>query len=477
MPRSPVGSFVSVALLRGCFLLGVVTGLLPLWSWGPPTRAAEPIRFTEYDLPNGLHVILAPEHSAPVVASYVLYHVGSKDERPDRTGFAHFFEHLMFEGSEFIARGQMDKLVSGAGGNLNASTSFDETNYDLNLPANQLGLALWIESERMLHAKVDETGVETQRQVVKEERRLRYDNQPYGGLFEEMAKLVFAGTPYAWVPIGSVQYIDQATIEEFRAFYRKYYLPNNATLVLAGDFQEEPTKRLVEQYFAPIPRGPDPPRPTVPPDTQQAPRTVEVRRPNTPLPATLHAWRVPPQTDPDAYALDLLTNILAGGRSSRLYRRLVDQEQAAVEAAAFPFLQEKTGMTGVFAVGNPDVTLPRLDALVAEELDAVKREGVTEAEFQKARNAKESELAVAYGTMAARAAALASFHVFYGDTGLVNTELANYLKVTREDLRRVANKYFTATGENILHYPPPAAPAPAADAGASPSTPEAPESE
>ena len=456
MPRPPIPPFSAVS--RFGWLLLFTAALLARFP-APAARAADGIQFTEYDLPNGLHVILAPEHSAPVVGSYVLYHVGSKDERPDRTGFAHFFEHLMFEGSDHIARGELDRYVNAAGGNLNASTSFDETNYHLNLPANQLGLALWIESERMLHAKIDEAGVETQRQVVKEERRLRYDNQPYGGLFEEMAKLVFAGTPYAWVPIGSVQYIDAAGIEEFRAFYRKYYVPNNATLVLAGDFAEEPTRKLVERYFGPIPRGPEPPRPTVPDLPQTEPRRAEVKRPNTPLPATLHAWRVPPQTHPDAYAIDLLTNVLAGGRSSRLYRRLVDREQAAAEAEAFPFLQEKAGMTGVFAVGNPDVTPDKLDALIAEELDAVKREGVTEAEFQKARNAKEAELAASYGTMAARARALASFHVFYGNTDLVNTELANYLKVTREDLRRVANRYLTTQGESTLHYPPAATPA------------------
>ncbi len=190
----------------------------------PATNHAARIDFTEYDLPNGLHVILAPEHSVPVVASYVLYHVGSKDERPDRTGFAHFFEHLMFEGSDNIARGQLDKLVSGSGGNFNASTSFDQTQYYINLPANQYKLALWIESERMMHGKVEQIGVDTQRQVVKEERRRSYDNQPYGSLFEELSKLVFAGTPYSWVPIGSVQYIDQATLEEFRAV-----LPRHST--------------------------------------------------------------------------------------------------------------------------------------------------------------------------------------------------------------------------------------------------------
>ena len=417
---------------------------------------AEKIEFTEYDLPNGLHVILHPEHSAPVVASYVLYHVGSKNERPDRTGFAHFFEHLMFEGSENIPRGRIDKLVTGAGGNLNASTSFDQTNYHINLPANQLPLAIWIESERMLHGKVEQIGVDTQRQVVKEERRRSYDNQPYGSLFEELSKMVFAGTPYAWVPIGSVQYIDQATLEEFRQFYRTYYVPNNATLVLAGDFDPEPTKKLVESYFGPIPHAPEPPRPEIKIPAQTEPKIEDVRRNNTPLPASLHAWLAPRETDADAYPVEMLTNILAQGRSSRLYRRLVDEEQAAVQAQAFPFLQEGAGMIGVFAVGNQGVTLERLDQLIDEEVAKVQKDGVTEEELQKAKNSKESETASSYGTMLARATALADYHVFYGDANLINTELDRYLKVTREDLKRVANQYLTAKGKNTLHYPVPA---------------------
>ena len=207
-----------------------------------PRVALKPIKFVAYDLPNGLHVILHQNRAAPVVSTYVLYHVGSKNERPDRTGFAHFFEHLMFEGTKNIPRGKIDKYISGAGGNLNASTSFDQTDYFFNLPSNQLKLALWIESERMLHAKIDETGVETQRKVVKEEKRRSYDNRPYGSLFEELAKLVFKGTPYAWVPIGSAQYIDEAKIEEFRDFWKTYYIPNNATLAIAGDFDLEATK-------------------------------------------------------------------------------------------------------------------------------------------------------------------------------------------------------------------------------------------
>jgi zinc protease len=451
MPCSKTRFPLAAALL-------IAAGLL-----SPAPARAERIDFTEYNLPNGLHVILHPEHSVPVVASYVLYHVGSKDERPDRTGFAHFFEHLMFEGTEHIGRGQLFKLVSAAGGNLNASTSADRTDYYINLPANQLGLALWIESERMMHGKIEETGVETQRKVVKEERRMRYDNQPYGSLFEEMAKLVFAGTPYSWVPIGSVQYIDQAKIEEFRDFYHKYYLPNNATLVLAGDFDPEKTKKLIEDYFGPIPRGADLERPKIDPPPQTEPKTLEVVKQNTPLPASLHAWRAPRETEPDAYAVQMLTNILAEGRSSRLYRRLVDQEQAAVQAQAFPYLLEKAGMVGVFAVGNRGVTLEKLDQLINEEVAAVQKDGVTEEEFQKARNQKESEFASSFGTMSSRARALADYHVFHNNADLVNTDLANYLKVTRDDLKRVANQYMTAAGKNVLHYPTPGSqPEPAA---------------
>jgi zinc protease len=424
------------------------------------TNLLKPIQFEEYDLPNGLHVILHENHAAPVITTYVLYHVGSKNERPDRTGFAHFFEHLMFEGSENIPRGKIDKYVSGAGGNLNASTSFDQTDYYFNLPSNQLKLALWIESERMMHAKVDMVGVETQRQVVKEERRRSYDNQPYGSLFEEMAGLVFKGTPYAWVPIGSMQYIDQATIEEFRQFYKTYYLPNNATLSIAGDFKSDELKALVSEYFGMIPRGGEISRPQIDWKIDVKGESKDVVRENTPLPATLHAWRTVTQTDPDAYPLEMLTNILATGRSSRLYRSLVEKEQAALGVEAFPELLEQAGVVGVFATGQNGVTLDQLDQLITDEIEDVKKNGVTEEEIQKARNQKEDEFANAFGTMHARAQNLARYHVFYGDTNLINTELNRYLAVKREDLQRVANKYLTKEGTFILRYPVPAVPEP-----------------
>jgi zinc protease len=426
----------------------------------PPTSAPKasiikPIKYIEYDLPNGLHVILHENHQAPVVSTYVLYHVGSKNERPDRTGFAHFFEHLMFEGSENIARGRIDKLISGAGGNLNASTSFDQTDYFFNLPSNQLPLALWIESERMLHSKIDETGVETQREVVKEERRRGVDNQPYGTLFENLAALVFRGTPYAWTPIGSAQYIDQATIEEFRQFYKTYYLPNNATLCIAGDIDVARTKKLVEDFFGSIPKGPDVPRPKIDWNLDIKGESKDVVKENTPLPASMHAWRAPAETNPDAYPLEMLGSILSKGRSSRLYRRLVDQEQIAVAVEAFAFLQENAGMMGVFANGQRGVPLEKLDAAISDEIKNVRENGVTDEEFEKARNQQEAEFATAFGSMSSRAKNLARYHVFFGDAGLINTELERYMKVKREDLQRVAKEYFKDERTQILRYPVP----------------------
>jgi zinc protease len=447
-------TMLQMSLRLGAIVLALAPALAketPAAS-APKASLIKPIKYVEYDLPNGLHVILHENHQAPVVSTYVLYHVGSKDERPDRTGFAHFFEHLMFEGSENIARGRIDKLISGAGGNLNASTSFDQTDYYFNLPSNQLDLALWIESERMLHSKVDETGVETQREVVKEERRRGVDNQPYGTLFENLAALVFRDTPYAWTPIGSAQYIDQATIDEFRQFYKTYYLPNNATLAIAGDIDVAKTKKLVEDYFGGIPKGPDVPRPKIDWKLDIKGETKDVLKENTPLPASMHAWRAPAETHPDAYPLEMLGSILSKGRSSRLYRRLVDEEQIAVAVEAFAFLQEKAGMMGVFANGQRGVPLEKLDAAISAEIKNVRENGVTAEEFEKARNQQEAEFATAFGSMSSRAKNLARYHVFHGDAGLINTELDRYMKVKREDLQRVAKEYFKDDRTQILRY-------------------------
>ena len=221
--------------------------------WGYTQRNT--IEFVEYDLLNGLHVILHKDNSIPIVAVTILYHVGSKNENPERTGFAHFFEHLLFEGSENIQRGQYDKLVTGAGGALNANTSFDRTFYYEILPSNQLELGLYLESERLLHAKINQIGVETQREVVKEEKRQRYDNQPYGSIFTEIFKRAYKRHPYRWTPIGSLAHLNVATLDEFMNFYKTFYVPENATLSVAGDISIPQAKILIEKYFSEIPKG------------------------------------------------------------------------------------------------------------------------------------------------------------------------------------------------------------------------------
>ena len=254
---------------------------------------ARKIEFTEFDLDNGLHVILHEDHTTPIVAVAIMYHVGSKNEDQKRTGFAHFFEHLMFEGSKNIERGQFDKIMESSGSANNANTTQDRTYYYEIMPSNQLELGLWIESERLLHAKIDEVGVETQRKVVKEERGQNFDNRPYGTVIEETFKRAYKVHPYKWLPIGSAQYIDEATIEEFREFYKTFYVPENGTLVLAGDIKIDEAKKLVRKYFDDIPNGGKKvPRPTI----IEPPLNGEVRDTvydNIQLPLVLQAYRIP----------------------------------------------------------------------------------------------------------------------------------------------------------------------------------------
>ncbi len=439
--------------------LFVPFGILPAVSTMSAKEEVKikPIKFEEYDLENGLHVILHADESAPVVSTYLLYHVGSKNERADRTGFAHFFEHLMFEGTQNIDRGEIDKLVSGAGGNLNASTSFDSTQYYLNLPANQLKTALWIESERMMHAQVEGVAVETQREVVKEERRMRYENRPFGTVFLEIASMVFAGTPYQWTPIGAAQYIDQATLDEFRDFYRQYYVPNNATLAVAGDFEVAEAKKWIKEYFAPIPRGEEIQRPAInwPPENLPEVREKTVNSGNTPLPATIHVWPGPKQTDEDTYALELLAMILGKGESSRLHRSLVVDQQAAYSVSPYPVFLEMAGAFGIFVIGNRGEEINHLDELVNREIERVRKDGVTPRELQKAINQKTAEIASSLSRMRDRAELLADYHVFYGDASRVNNEIERYRKVTTNEIRAAAEKYLDPNRLFVLHYPTP----------------------
>jgi predicted Zn-dependent peptidase len=422
---------------------------------GASAQQPQRIKFVEYDLPNGLHVILHEDHSTPIVTVSVLYHVGSKNEDPKRTGFAHFFEHLLFEGSEYIGRGQYMKLIQDNGGVLNANTSFDRTFYFEILPSNQLELGLWMEAERMLHAKIDNEGVETQRGVVKEELKQRNENQPYGSFLNEIFGHAFTVHPYRWTPGGSPEYINQAKMDEFMDFYHTFYVPNNATLSIAGDIDVKKAKEWITKYFGDIPKGTkEIPRPKI----VEPRKTAEVRDtvydPNIQLPAVMMGYHIPAQGTPDYYAVTMLANLLSNGKSSRLYKSVVDEKQKALFAGTFPLPTEDPGLALAFAIANMGVAADDLEKAINVEIERVQNELISESEFQKLRNQMESEFINNYSTMAGIAENLANYHVYFGDANLINTELDRYMKVTREDILRVAKEYFRHDNRVVLYYLP-----------------------
>lgn len=430
-------------LLLGCGI-ALVAGLNPLQAQ---------IKFESYDLPNGLHVILHQDNSNPLVAVSVLYHVGSKDEVPTRTGFAHFFEHLLFEGSENIGRGEYMQLIQSNGGALNANTSNDRTFYYEILPSNQLELGLWMESERMLHAKIDQVGVDTQREVVKEEKRQRVDNQPYASFLSEMFKRAFKQHNYRWVPIGSMDHLNAATLEEFMAFYKKYYVPNNATLSIAGDIDIEATKRMINTYFREIPAGATVERPSAyePPLGGEV---VDTIYDNIQIPAVFAGYRMVSETHPDAYALQMLTTALSDGPSSRFSKRMVDQDQSALQVAAFPFAMEHHGVFIALALANGATTTGALMTTMEDEIAKMQSEPLSEKEFTKLLNKVESEFVSRNSGVAGIAENLANYHVYYGDANLINTEIERYRQVTPADIQRVAQTYLKPENRVVLHYLP-----------------------
>lgn len=412
------------------------------------------IEFTEYTLDNGMHVILHQDNATPIVAVSVLYHVGAKDEEEGRTGFAHFFEHLMFEGTENIPRGEYMNIIQANGGVLNANTSHDRTYYYQVLPSNQLELGLWMESDRMLQAKIDTIGLETQREVVKEEKRSRIDNQPYASFQEEIFKRAYRKHPYMNVPIGTMEDLNAASLEEFIAFYEKYYVPNNATLSIAGDIDIEESKKLIEKYFGEIPRGKVEIKRN---EIVEPPLGGEVRDTiydNIQLPGIFTAYRMPPQTDADAYALSMLTQLLSSGRSSRLYKKVVDELELGLQVFAFPYNLEDGGLFITLALANMGKDIAELEAAVDAEVKRVQDELISEREYQRVLNQLENAFLSQNGSMAGIAERLADYHVYYGDANLINTEIERYRAITREDLQRVAQKYLNKDNRVVLYYLP-----------------------
>jgi len=412
------------------------------------------IKFTEFDLPNGLHVILHEDHSTPIVGVSVMYHVGSKNEDPKRTGFAHFFEHLLFEGSENMGRGEYMKLVQAAGGELNANTSQDRTYYYQILPSNQLELALWMESERMLHAKIDETGVETQRKVVKEEKKQRYDNTPYGQLLSVVYENSFVRHPYSWTPIGKEQYIDQAQLSEFMDFYKTFYVPNNAVLVIGGDFNPETAKAFVNKYFASIPKGTkEIPRPTIVEPAQTAEKRINFYD-NVQLPAVILSYHTPKLGSDDYYALQLLSQLLSTGKSSRFQKSIVDDQQKALAVGAFAIPNEDPSVMMMYGIANSGVAPEDLEKSMLAEVDKVTSTLMSDDEFKKLINQVEDEFVQQNEKVSGVISNLATYYTFMKNTNLINTELNRYTKFTKYDLKRVAEKYFNKNNRLVVYYLP-----------------------
>ncbi|MDN3669565.1 pitrilysin family protein [Echinicola jeungdonensis] len=416
--------------------------------------AQNDIEFKEFTLDNGLHVIMHQDNSTPIVVTSVLYHVGSKNEQPDRTGFAHFFEHLLFEGSENIPRGEYMKKIQSEGGTLNAYTSNDITYYYETLPSNKLELALYMESERMLHAKIDQIGVDTQREVVKEEKRQRYDNQPYGTILPETLERAYSKHPYQWAPIGSLEHLNAATLDEFMNFYNEFYVPNNATLTIAGDIDYKQTEVWVKKYFSEIPRGDGS---IYRPDVEEPKKEEEIRDiiyDNIQIPAVIQAYNLPPKDHPDSYAMDMLSTYLTGGESSLMTKELVDKQQKALAVAAIPLDLEDGGIFIMYGITNRGVEADSLESEIDILIKKVQEEGISDRDFQKLQNIIENDVVNNNSSMAGIAQNLSQAHVFYGGAGHINKTLEKYREVKQSDIQRVANKYLTLDGRVVLHYLP-----------------------
>ena len=416
--------------------------------------SAQSVSFEEYDLSNGLHVILHQDNTAPVVTTSIMYHVGAKDEQPDRTGFAHFFEHLLFEGTKNIENGAWFSIVTENGGSNNANTTDDRTYYYEVFPSNNLELGLWMESERMLHPIIEQDGVDTQNEVVKEEKRLRVDNQPYGKFLENVKKHLFSKHPYRWTTIGEMEHLDSATLDEFLGFNKKFYVPNNAVLVVAGDIDMDKTKEMVQNYFGTIPRGKDIERVSIKEDPIQEALKAEAFDSNIQIPAIITAYRTPSFKSRESRVLDMISTYLSDGPSSKLYKRLVDEKKMALQSGAINIAQEDYGMYVIFGLPQGDFKLTDLITEMDDEIATLKEKLISQRDYQKLLNKFENGFVSSNASVEGIANSLARYYMLFGDTNLINSEIDIYRSITREEIREVANKYLNTNQRLVLEYLP-----------------------
>jgi zinc protease len=399
-----------------------------------------PTPFTERRLSNGLTLLLSEDHSAPLAALVVMYHVGSKNETAGRTGFAHLFEHLMFKGSRNVADGEHFRLLQEIGASVNGSTSEDRTNYYEVVPGSHLELALFLEADRMggLLDALGQEKLDNQRDVVKNERRQSYDNQPYGKAHETLSAALFPpGHPYSWPVIGSMEDLSAATLDDVRRFFTTYYVPANAVVAIAGDIDPREAAGLVETHFGRIAGGPPPPRVTAPPAGIASEKRL-VMEDRVRLPRLYVSWHSPAMGTQEDAVYDLLTNLLAVGRNSRLYREMVFERQIAQSVVTYQDGMELSGVASIVATARPGHTLQELEESIRKILQSVARGEITDAEFDAARNAAEVHYAGTRVTALQRANGLATYRTLAGDAGAFNTHFSRFARVTREDLSEAA---------------------------------------
>ncbi|MBL0014478.1 MAG: insulinase family protein [Flavobacterium sp.] len=416
--------------------------------------SAQKVAFEEFTLDNGLHVILHQDKSAPVIITSVMYHVGTKNEDPKRTGFAHFFEHLLFEGTENIGRGEWMKIVSGNGGANNANTSVDRTYYYEVFPSNNLELAIWMEAERMLHPVINQIGVDTQKEVVKEEKRLKVDNQPYGNVIKVVKENLFVKHPYRWDIDGSTEHIDAATLEEFKAFNKKFYVPNNAVLVVAGNFETSEATKWINKYFNPVKKAATVEKITI--DEEPITKTIHAtfEDANIQIPGIVAAYRIPSMKTKDARILELISTLLSDGKSSILYKKIVDDKKMALQIGAFTMQQEDYGMYILYGLPLGENSTSSILKEVDDEILKLQTDLISERDFQKLQNKIENDFVNNNATVEGIAENLSKYYLLYGDVNLINSDMDFYRSITREDIRTAARTYLNSSQRLLLDYIP-----------------------
>lgn len=422
-------------------------------------QSPAPLALDSYTLPNGLKVILAEDHAAQVVTVNVWYNVGSRNERPGRTGFAHLFEHMMFQGSANVKKGEHMSLVQRAGGQMNGTTADDRTNYFEMLPSNRLNLGLWLEADRMRSLNITKENFENQRETVKEERRLRIDNQPYSGAILKSLTTGFNPTScfaYAHETIGTMDDLNSATLDDVREFFNTYYVPNNATLVITGDLEPGETKRLITEYFGAIPRGKEPPPVTCDQPFNVGQQRTSMTDSKANLPAVVLLWRIPEYRSADWPALEFLATILGGGESSRLSRSVVRDAKAAVATQTLAGAGPRRGPNVFVSLGiaNQGVSPDSVEKLILAAVNTIVSDGVTDAELNKAKNAYRAQRIAELQTSMGRAEAVHTAAMYLGDANAVNANLDRYMAVTAADIKRVAAQYLRADNSVITLIKP-----------------------